>query len=47
MRMAAAAIVGVLSVGSGLDASARAATFQTARQTPAHHVTVLKVEGMT
>jgi len=47
MRIIAAAIVGVLSVGWGLDAWASAATIQAARQTPAHQVTVLKVEGMT
>ena len=45
MRVAAAAIVGVLSVGWGLDASASAAAIQAARQTPAHQVTVLRSRG--
>jgi hypothetical protein len=47
MRMAAAAIVGVLSVGWGLDAAASGSAIQTAHQTAAYQVTVLKVEGMT
>ena len=47
MRIAAAAIVGVLSVGWGLDAAASGAAIRAAHQTPAHQVTVLKVEGMT
>ncbi len=47
MRMAAAAVVGILSVGGGLGAASSGSAVQAARQTPAYQVTVLKVEGMT
>lgn len=46
MRVAAVAIVAVLSVGWGLNAAASRSAIQAARQAPAEQ-TVLKVEGMT
>ena len=46
MRVAAVAIVGVLSVGWGLNAAASSSAVQAARQVLAEQ-TVLKVEGMT
>ena len=46
MRMAAIAIVGVLSAGGGLDAGASGSAIQAAQAVATVH-TVLKVEGMT
>ncbi len=47
MRVAAAAIVALMSIGWGLDATANGSVTQAARQVPADQVTVLVVEGMT
>lgn len=47
MRTAAAAVVGTLIAGGGLGAAASGSAVEADRQTPAHQVTVLKVEGMT
>lgn len=46
MRMAAVAIVGVLSAGRGLDAGATGSAIQAAQPVVSEHA-VLKVEGMT
>ena len=46
MRLGAAAVVGVLISGWGLDAAASSSAIQAAQRVPEEQ-TVLKVEGMT